>query len=969
MYTRPTAITLGANHPFFLDKPDQFWVVASGEVEIYYATKNKAGHLTSARHHIYTAVKGDILLSLHTDDSVPDFNLLAAGANAKLIEAHKSILGRLDKDQLCHKISRWVNALAAYIHRGNVPKVYQDLSAESESITLQTKGVAFPARELRWARICSGGVHHYGNRTDHTTAAEAKHYYLPVSRELWLAATEKDTRIELLDTRSLVEDEISLMLSVHKLLTYFQRELLARFEAQHAQAARQIQAKAAADEQAIEGSLGRLKGIVTPSASSAAFNQVSNSNSLLAACQLIGQKVGFDFKEPKFIRDFEHNLTGQLAAIAQVSEVRTRKVILRGRWWEEENGHLLAFLNDNTQPVALIQGAGGQYSLQNPADRSTLTVTEELAHRLQPTAYMFLYSFQKQISSIKQIGQFALKGLKADGAYIILAALAGSLIGLITPMLSGVLFDDVIPQADRSFLWEVFAIMLVIAIVRSLLDLTKGILLLRMETKSNINVQAGLMDHLLRLPVTFFRRFSAGDLTVRALGINGIRQILSNTVLTTVLSGAFSVVNLFLLFYYDSRMAWVGVGLAVLAVIFISSLGYLKLYYDRQVSHLQGTIQGFLFEFLSGINKIRISGSEKRVFSLWAKQFGQLKEVGFHSGNYQNFVEVFKGSYPILTNMVFFGFILYTLIHATSFSSMISVGVFMAFLTAFNQFLNDCLNMSMGLISSLNIIPMYERLKPILEETPESTENNADPGELAGEIEFNSVNFRYDPDQPLILKEVSFKIKPGEMIAFVGPSGSGKSTVMRLLLGFEEPESGSIYYDGQAFDSLNKEQVRRQLGVVLQHGSLMPGSIYQNIVGSSELTLEDSEEAAAMAGLKEDIAQMPMGMHTVISEGGSTFSGGQRQRLMIARAIVHKPRILFMDEATSALDNRTQTIVSESLDRLQATRIVVAHRLSTIVNADRIFVMDAGRIVESGTYDELLAQNGLFSTLAKRQIV
>ncbi|MBK7477388.1 MAG: ATP-binding cassette domain-containing protein [Haliscomenobacter sp.] len=415
-------------------------------------------------------------------------------------------------------------------------------------------------------------------------------------------------------------------------------------------------------------------------------------------------------------------------------------------------------------------------------------------------------------------------------------------------------------------------------------------------------------------------------------------------------------------------MAWVGVGLAVLAVILISSLGYLKLRYDRQMSHLQGNIQGFLFEFISGINKIRVSGSEKRVFSLWGSQFGQLKEVGFRSGNYQNSVEVFQGSYPILTNMVFFGFILYALTHTTGFNSMISVGVFMAFLTAFNQFLNDCLNMSMGLISSLNIIPLYERLKPILEATPESTENNADPGELAGEIEFNSVNFRYDPDQPLILKDVSFKIKPGEMIAFVGPSGSGKSTVMRLLLGFEKPESGSIYYDGQAFDSLNKEQVRRQLGVVLQHGALMPGSIYQNIVGSSELSLEDAEEAAAMAGLKEDIAQMPMGMHTVISEGGSTFSGGQRQRLMIARAIVHKPRILYMDEATSALDNHTQTIVSESLDRLQATRIVIAHRLSTIVNADRIFVMDAGRIVESGTYDELLEQNGLFSTLAKRQI-
>jgi ABC-type bacteriocin/lantibiotic exporter with double-glycine peptidase domain len=259
-------------------------------------------------------------------------------------------------------------------------------------------------------------------------------------------------------------------------------------------------------------------------------------------------------------------------------------------------------------------------------------------------------------------------------------------------------------------------------------------------------------------------------------------------------------------------------------------------------------------------------------------------------------------------------------------------------------------------------------LKPILEEVPESTEQSVDPGELAGRIEFNSVSFRYHEDQPLVLNDVSFSINPGEMVAFVGPSGSGKSTIMRILLGFEKPELGSVYYDGQAFDSLNKDLVRRQIGVVLQNGALMPGSIYKNIVGNSELSLEDAWEAARMSGMEEDIKQMPMEMHTVISEGAGTFSGGQKQRLMIARAIAHKPRLMFMDEATSALDNHTQKIVSESLDRLQATRVIIAHRLSTVINADKIFIMDKGRIVESGSYHELMEKGGLFSTLAKRQI-
>ena len=397
-------------------------------------------------------------------------------------------------------------------------------------------------------------------------------------------------------------------------------------------------------------------------------------------------------------------------------------------------------------------------------------------------------------------------------------------------------------------------------------------------------------------------------------------------------------------------------------------MGWLKLQYDRQIADTQGELQGFLFEFLSGINKIRITGAEKRIFTLWADRFSKLKKLGFQSGSYQNYVETFNGSYPLLTNIFFFSFIYYMISTADRTTAIISVGAFMAFISAFNQFLGDCLKMSLALISSLNMVTLYERVKPILEEIPESSIGSTDPGELSGEIEMNSVSFRYHEDQPLVLKDISFHIKSGEMVAFVGTSGSGKSTIMRLLLGFEEPEIGSVYYDGQAYDAMNKDLVRRQIGVVLQNGALMSGSIYKNIVGNSELTLEDAWEAARMAGMEEDIKQMPMEMHTVISEGAGTFSGGQRQRLMIARAIAHKPRLLYMDEATSALDNRTQNIVAESLDKLQSTRIVIAHRLSTVMSADRIYVMDKGTIVESGTYAELMQMNGVFYNLASRQI-
>ena len=968
MKNRPIEVFLKANKPFFLVQNDHFWVVVDGEVEIYYVNRDTAGNLKSARNYLYTAQKGDILFSLRTGIEFDEFSLIAVSPNSKLIGVHKSFIGKLNKIQLSQKVERWVTDLAIAIHTENRPKVYQDLSVNN-NFSLKKAETAYPVKGLLWAAINQGSVIAYGNEEYAESDVTTKNICLPVSKELWIKAQTKETNISLLDTKQLVSDEITLMLSVHHIQSYFLKELKGRFQNKTTTERNTISQKVAADINAIESSLAGLKAIVKPKDTQHLFSNISPTNRLLAACQLIGQANGFEFIEPKFIRDYEHNLTGQLEAIAQVSNVRTRKVILRGRWWEAENGHLLAFTKDEKVPIALVQTKTGTYQIKNPIDRSIKAVTPEIAATLDPIAYMFLYAFNQQMNSIKKIGQYAIKGLKLDATFIILAAFAGSLIGLLTPILTGILFDDVIPQADRSFLLEVFLIMIIIGVVKMLLDLVKSILLLRVETKSNITIQAGLMDHLLRLPVTFYRKYSAGDLTMRALGINSIRQILSNTILTAVLSGTFSIVNLILLFYYDVKLAWVGVGLGVLAIVIICSLGFLKLQYDRQVADKQGIIQGFLFEFLSGISKIRITGSEKRMFSIWANKFSDYKVLGFKSGNYQNFVEVFTGSYSLLTNIFFFAFIYYALINADSQTvGLISVGVFMAFISAFNQFLNDCLSMSMGLISSLNIIPLYERLKPILEEQPESKTDSKDPGELSGEIEFNSVAFRYEEEQPLVLTDVSFKIKPGEMVAFVGPSGSGKSTVLRLLLGFEEAEAGSVFYDGQAFDSLNKDLVRRQTGVVLQNGALMSGSIYKNIVGNSELTLEDAEAAAKLAGLEEDIKQMPMGMHTVISDGASTFSGGQKQRLMIARAIVHKPRMLFMDEATSALDNRTQNIVSESLDKLQATRIIIAHRLSTIINADRIFVMDKGQIVESGTYEELMQNDGLFSLLAKRQI-
>ncbi|WP_257669666.1 NHLP bacteriocin export ABC transporter permease/ATPase subunit [Parapedobacter tibetensis] len=964
-------ISLGANNSLVLGSHDKCWMVVAGEVDVFYVSVDENGNYCSQLHHLYSAKKGEILFSLLTRPLERGIKLVAQGAEAKLIELDKNQLMNVDHKFLKFYINKWIQKLSEKLIQENIPRVYKPLK-EGMDIMLSEHEIAYPPKDIVWCSKVEGDVLKYAGSISYDSTAQYP-YPFPVGRNLWIKALGNDVKLKVLDTRAVVADDIFFMLALNDIQEYFYKQVIDVEKSAKTKEKDRIVNKIYADDETLNTTLQELGAIVDKDRSKKrSFThtpKTTQDDSVLATCQLIGETVGFRFIAPKLMESYTNSPTRQLFAIGQSSNVRIRKVILRGAWWKEENGHLLAFTKDEKQPVALLQSKANTYTLKDVRTSVDIPINEDIAQSLEPVAYMFFFAFNGKMASIKKIWNFAVRGVQQDAGYLVLAAFIGSLLGLLVPVLSGVMFDDVIPTADRTMLVEVFAIMLMIGIITALLQLIQGVLQLRVETKSNLNLQGGLMDHLLRLPVSFFRKYTAGDLTNRALSINAIRQILSNTVITSVLSGTFSLVNLGLLFYYNTRLAWIGVGLAAIAIIFVASIGWLKLAYDRDISTKQGNIQGFLFEFLSGITKIRITGAEKRIFSLWANQFSTLKKLGFKSGSHQNRIQVFNESYPLLTNIFFFSFIYYTVSNATSANAaMISVGAFMAFITAFNQFLSDALKMSLSLISSLNVVTLYERVKPILEETPESTDHNADPGELSGAIELNSISFRYHENQPLILKDISLKIKPGEMIAFVGPSGSGKSTIMRILLGFEEAEAGSVYYDGNAFDSLNKDLVRQQVGVVLQHGSLMPGSIYKNIIGNSELSLDAAWEAARMAGMEEDIKAMPMEMHTVVSEGAGTFSGGQRQRLMIARAIVHKPRLIFMDEATSALDNKTQSIVAESLDNLQATRIVIAHRLSTIANADRIYVLDQGSIVESGTYQELMHNGGLFSNMANRQI-
>ncbi|NMB97360.1 MAG: NHLP bacteriocin export ABC transporter permease/ATPase subunit, partial [Clostridiaceae bacterium] len=603
------------------------------------------------------------------------------------------------------------------------------------------------------------------------------------------------------------------------------------------------------------------------------------------------------------------------------------------------------------------------YKLHDPRHDTTEIVNHETAQRIKPFAYTFYSSFPIKELNIWEALFISARSLwKIDFLFIMLMGLVAGILSMILPVATGLVFDEIIPQGERMQLIFIALFLGVGAISRLMFQFVQSLSLRRIEGRIDSNMQTSVWDRLLDLPIDFFRKFSSGELAMKAINIGNIRRILSGATIISILSAIFSIPGFFLLFYYNSELALRTMPLLLLAVVATILFGKIRMSYNKQETELGNKLSGFVFQLIRGISKLRVSGSEKRAFSMWAVEFSKLRQVGYCSEMFNNAFLVFTDLLPLVSSLIIFYWI-------STMHSEISIGIFIAFNAAFTNVLYSVLSLADALMKITYVIPIIESADCIFKTLPEYDQTKKDPGKLAGNIEVSHVSYRYEPSAPLVLNDICLHIQSGEYLAIVGSSGCGKSTLLRILLGFQKPEVGKVYYDEQDLEELDIRKVRKQLGVVMQNSCLMPGDIFTNIVGSNiNLTIDDAWEAAKLAGLDEDIRKMPMGMHTYVSEGGSTLSGGQRQRILIARAIANKPSILFFDEATSALDNKTQAVVSRSLEQLNVTRVVIAHRLSTIVNCDRIVVMDKGGIVEEGTYEELISRKGVFAEMAERQL-
>jgi len=716
------------------------------------------------------------------------------------------------------------------------------------------------------------------------------------------------------------------------------------------------------DKQSMEQALGEVGELLSNNRLAARQQRTE----LLTAMTIIGDYLDVTLREPAR-RDEEGNPDLDLQAIVDLSDLRMRDVLLNDGWWKSDCGPLLGFLEEERTPVALIRDPSGTYRIVNPKLQIDRVVNEDTEGTLCVDAKTFAAPIPENISRLSQIPLWSVREVLPDIGFVMGLSALITVIGMLVPQMTAVLVDTAIPEADRNMVIELAFALFAAAFGVSLLGVAQGILSIRFSVASNVKAQLAMFCHVVALRAPFFRKFSSGDLLDRIMAVSEVSEEFNSTTIRTLLTGLTTSLNLGLLFYYNAKMAMIALllGLLVLGVTVIGTVSIHKHY--RVLMKLAGEFSGFVFEIANAVGKIRIAGAQRRVFTLWMRRYTEQVSLMLKAQRTEDYIETLNYSVPLMGSILIYSAGAHLFAQGSISGDGLTLGVFLAFNTAMATFLIGLTSMSNTVMSLLDMLAKFRRIKPLIEAEKESTEGSVDPGMLEGGIKLSGIQFRYHQDGPMILSDINLEIEPGKFIALVGPSGCGKSTLLRLLLGFERPEVGQIMFDSYDLDSLSINSVRRQIGTVLQSAKINSGSILENISGNHQLALDDVLAAVRDAGLEEDIEQMPMGLHTIISEGGGNISGGQRQRLLIARALVKDPRILLLDEATSALDNRTQAIVTDSLNRRKVTRVAIAHRLSTIHEADKIIVMNQGRIDQVGTFEELTQMPGLFASMMARQ--
>ena len=660
------------------------------------------------------------------------------------------------------------------------------------------------------------------------------------------------------------------------------------------------------------------------------------------------------------IPDDISELEDQLETCLQPHGLMWRRVHLGGKWYRNSMGPILAFRKDNDNSVALLPGPVFGYYYRDPDTGKTHRVNKANASQFSEEALCFYCPLPLKKLGVRDLLIYLAESLNTeDFVFYFVLALTVTLLGMLMTNITRALTGFVLESKDVPLLMGTAVFMISTVFASVLIKTAQQIMMTRISTKASVSMDAAIMMRIINMPPRFFRQYSSGELSTRYGAIGQFCDLLLGNVFSTGISALLSTLYITQIFFYAPSLA--KTSLLIIAAGMIMSLisGLIQMRISRELMEKSSKESGLSFALITGIQKIRLAGAEKRAFAKWGHEYADVAALSYNPP----MLTRVGTAVSIAINLIGTIFLFFLAVE-----NKVTPSEYISFNSAYGAVSASFGALTGAALSIAGIGPVLDVAKPILETEPEASESRSPVSHLSGNIELSEVYFRYDQNMPWVINGVNLKINAGDYIAIVGTTGCGKSTLVRLLLGFEKPDKGAIYYDGKDIANLDLHSLRRNIGTVTQDGTLFQGDIFSNIaISAPQMKLEDAWEAAELAGIADDIRAMPMGMQTQISEGSGGISGGQKQRLMIARAVAGKPKILILDEATSALDNRTQQQVAEALDRLGCTRIVIAHRLSTIKNCNRILVLNQGNIQEEGTYEELIAQNGFFAELIKRQ--
>jgi len=717
----------------------------------------------------------------------------------------------------------------------------------------------------------------------------------------------------------------------------------------------QIEERRSADQQLLEDSFVKIAGVVLGqrTAQKIGDERIVTKNAIDEILKYYHYKP---VEVPEEVKTAEEQLDYSL----RPHGLMRRNVELTEGWYKDAFGPILAFTKEDGLPVALLPGKILGYGFTDPTTGQHRRLNADSAALFDKEAICFYRPLPQKKLGIPDLLLYMKHCVSmSDIVMIASATLAVTLVGLIMPRITRALTGPVLSSGRANALIGIAICMICVSLSSQLLGSVKGFVQSRLDMKTSLGVQASMMMRLMSLPAGFFRKFSPGELKSRAMSVNQLCSMLMNMVMSTGLTSITSLLYVGQIFHFAPALVIPSLVIVLVTVIFsiVSTLTQIRI--NRKKMEHGAKESGMSYSLITGVQKIKLSGAEKRAFAKWLDMYAEGAELTYNPPMFIKINGVISTAISLVSNIV---------LYYLAVQSNIGQSSYFAFTASYGMLMGAFMSISSIALSAAQIQPIMEMAEPFLKTEPETASGKEIVTRISGGIEMNHVSFRYDEQSPYILNDLSLKVKPGEYVAVVGRTGCGKSTLVRLLLGFEKPEKGAVYYDGRDMENLDLPSLRKKIGTVMQDAGLFQGDIYSNIVITApELTLDDAWEAAETAGIADDIRAMPMGMNTMVSEGQGGISGGQRQRLMIARAIAPKPKLLIFDEATSALDNKTQKQVSEALDKMGCTRIVIAHRLSTIRHCDRILVLDGGSIVEDGTYDELIERGGFFAELVERQ--